>query len=302
MTLPALIILALLGFAANSLLTRGALGGGFLDPMTFMLVRLASGTGVLAIMVRVRSTGRSGRGSWLMAAALAGYAVAFTLAYTRIAAGAGALLLFASVHLTMFTAGLARGERPSARGLIGTALAVIGLVVLTMPGLAAPDLTGALMMIAAGACWGVYSLAGRRSADPLSTTADNFLRATAMSLPVAWIAMETPIITTTGLTLAVVSGGLASGLAYAVWYSVLPRLASWRAALLQLAVPVLTALAAVVILSEPMTSRLWLSLALVIGGIGMSVTETTRPQPPAPARSQSRHTGAARHGDAGDPG
>ncbi len=302
MTQPALITLALLGFAANSLLTRGALGGGLLDPMTFMVVRLVSGTIVLALLVRFRPTGRRGRGSWLMAAALAGYAVAFTLAYTRIAAGAGALLLFAAVHLTMVTAGLARGERPSTRGLIGTALAVVGLVVLTMPGLSAPDPAGALLMLAAGACWGAYSLAGRRSTDPLSTTADNFLRATAMSLPVAWLALETPVITTTGLTLAVVSGGLASGLAYAVWYAALPRLAAWRAALLQLAVPVLTAFAAVVILSEPMTSRLWLSLALVLGGIGMSVTETARPQPPAPARSQSRHTGAARHGDAGDPG
>jgi len=273
-TLPALVVLALLGFAANSLLTRGALSGTLLDPMTFMVVRLASGTVVLALLVRFRTATRSGRGSWLMAAALAGYAVAFTLAYTRIAAGAGALLLFASVHLTMFTAGLVRGERPSPRGLIGTALAIAGLLVLTMPGLAAPDLTGALMMIAAGACWGVYSLAGRRSADPLSTTADNFLRATAMSLPVAWIAMETPTITPTGLTLAVISGGVASGLAYAVWYSVLPRLAAWRAALLQLAVPVITALAAVVILSEPMTPRLLAALALVIGGIGLSHRRT----------------------------
>lgn len=274
MTLPALITLALLGFAANSLLTRGALGGAYLDPMTFMVVRLASGTIVLALLVRFRTTARSGRGSWVMAAALAGYAVAFTLAYTRIAAGAGALLLFASVHLTMFTAGFMRGERPSMRGLFGTALAVLGLLVLTMPGLAAPDVTGALMMIAAGACWGVYSLAGRQSADPLSTTADNFLRATALSLPVAWFVLDAPVVTTTGLTLAIVSGGIASGLAYAVWYSVLPRLAAWRAALLQLAVPVITALAAVVILSEPMTSRLVLALALVIGGIGLSHRRT----------------------------
>ncbi len=274
MALPALITLALLGFAANSLLTRGALGGGYLDPMTFMVVRLASGTIMLALMVRFRTATRSGRGSWLMAVALAGYAVAFTLAYTRIAAGAGALLLFASVHLTMFAAGLTRGERPSPRGLIGTALAVLGLVVLTMPGLAAPDLRGALMMIAAGACWGVYSLAGRRSADPLATTADNFLRATALTLPVAWVALDTPMVSTTGLALAVLSGAVASGLAYAVWYSVLPHLAAWRAALLQLAVPVITAAAAVIVLSEPMTTRLLLALALVIGGIGLSHRRT----------------------------
>lgn len=274
MALPALITLALLGFAANSLLTRGALGGGFLDPLTFMVVRLTSGAAVLLLLVRFRTTPRSGRGSWPMAVALAGYAVAFTLAYARIAAGAGALLLFAAVHLTMFTAGLARGERPSARGLFGTAMAVVGLLVLTMPGLAAPDPGGAVLMIVAGVCWGVYSLAGRRSADPLSTTADNFLRATLLSLPIAWMHLDAPVITTTGLTLAVGSGGLASGLAYAVWYSALPRLAAWRAALLQLAVPVITALAAVIVLAEPLTARLMLALALVIGGIGLSHRRT----------------------------
>lgn len=268
--MPLLTLAALLGFAANSLLTRGALGGGHLDPMAFMVVRLLSGTVVLGLLVWLRPASRAGRGSWLMAAALAGYAVAFTIAYTRIAAGAGALLLFASVHFTMFVSGVARGERPSPRGLIGTALALAGLVVLTLPGLEAPNVTGSLLMVAAGACWGVYSLAGRGSSDPLATTADNFLRATLISLPVAWFAREAPVVTGVGVGLAIVSGAVASGLAYAVWYSVLPRLAAWRAALVQLAVPVLTAVAAVVVLSEPMTSRLLAALALVIGGIGLA--------------------------------
>jgi drug/metabolite transporter (DMT)-like permease len=264
------VALALLGFAANSLLTRAALGGGHLDAMTFMGVRLVSGAVVLAALVWFRTTPRAGRGSWVMAAALAGYAVAFTFAYTRIAAGAGALLLFASVHLTMFVAGLVRGERPSSRGFGGTALAVVGLLVLTMPGLQAPDLVGALLMVAAGACWGLYSLAGRRSTDPLATTADNFARATFLSLPVVWIAIDAPVVTGPGLTMAVLSGSVASGLAYAVWYSVLPHLASWRAALLQLSVPVITASAAVVVLAEPMSARLVTALALVIGGIALT--------------------------------
>lgn len=270
MTLLPLVAIALAGFAANSLLTRAALGGGQLDPITFMVVRLLSGAIVLTAIVSFRTATRSGRGSWLMALMLAGYAVTFTLAYTRIPAGAGALLLFAAVHLTMFVAGLMRGERPSPRGLAGTALAVAGLVVLTMPGFEAPDLRGAALMVAAGACWGVYSLEGRRSTDPLATTADNFRRALLVSLPVALLARESTTVTTSGLVMAIVSGGLASGLAYAIWYSVLPRLASWRAALLQLAVPVITAAAAVVVLSEPMTMRLIAALALVISGIALT--------------------------------
>lgn len=273
--MPVLVVVALLGFSANSLLTRGALGGGYLDPMTFMVVRLASGAAMLALLVRLRSAARTGRGSWLMAAALAGYAVAFTLAYTRIAAGAGALLLFAAVHLTMLLSGLRGGERPAARGLLGTALAIIGLLVLTLPGLGAPNPAGAALMIAAGACWGVYSLMGRHSADPLATTSDNFLRATALGLPAAWLTQDIAVVTPAGIGLAVASGAMASGVAYAIWYAVLPHLPAWRAALVQLAVPVLTAFAAGLILSEPVTLRLLTALALVVGGIGVA-TQTGR--------------------------
>jgi len=269
-TLLLLLCLALVGFAANSLLTRGALHGGHMDPMTFMVVRLVSGAAMLALLVRLRHTPRTGRGSWLMAAALAGYALAFTLAYTRIAAGAGALLLFAAVHLTMFASGITRGERPSAHALLGTAVAVVGLLVLTMPGWQAPDVVGAVLMVTAGACWGVYSLAGRGGTDPLATTADNFVRATVLCLPVAWLMLDAPVVTRTGLGLAVVSGAVASGLAYAIWYSVLPHLAAWRAALLQLAVPVITAVAAVFVLSEPLTSRVIVAVVLVVGGIGIA--------------------------------
>ncbi len=270
MSLVPLAAIALAGFAANSLLTRAALGGGHLDPMSFMTVRLLSGAVVLTALVSFRTAPRTGSGSWLMALMLAGYAVTFTLAYTRIAAGAGALLLFAAVHLTMFAAGLIAGERPSTRGLAGTLLAILGLVVLTMPGLAAPNLRGALLMVVAGICWGVYSLEGRRSTDPLATTADNFRRALLVSVPVALLVREPITLTTSGVAMAILSGGIASGLAYAIWYSVLPRLASWRAALLQLAVPVITAAAAVVILAEPMTMRLVAALMLVTSGIALA--------------------------------
>lgn len=173
-----LLLCALVGFSANSLLTRGALGGGHLDPMAFMMIRLASGAVMLAALVSWHGGHRWRRGSWGMALALGTYAVAFTLAYTRIAAGAGALLLFGAVHLTMFGAGLWRGERPSVRQWIGTALAAGGLTVLTAPGWQSPDPIGAMLMLTAGTAWGLYSLAGRQRADPLATTADNFARAT----------------------------------------------------------------------------------------------------------------------------
>ena len=286
-----LTILALLGFATNSLLTRAAIRGDHLDAWTFMVVRLITGAIMLWVLKTTsevvfktaheklpqRSFSLSARGSWLMAIWLAGYAVLFTLAYVRIEAGPGALLLFGSVQLTMFGAALARGETLSVRHGIGVALALAGFLVLTLPGLSAPDPWGAVLMAGAGACWGAYSLAGRGATDPLGATAHNFLRAAVIGVVVALAvgslgAKYTP----TGLALATASGAFASGLAYAAWYAVLPALPVWRAATVQLAVPVLTALAATIVLNEQMTWRLSASMVLVIAGIGLATTSRVR--------------------------
>jgi drug/metabolite transporter (DMT)-like permease len=262
---------ALTGFSANSLLTRAAITGGHLDPWTFMGVRLLTGALALWLVLRVRAASRTGvageRGSWAMAAWLGGYAVLFTVAYTRIDAGPGALILFGSVQLTMFFTALVRGERLSPAQWLGVGLAVTGLLVLTLPGLTAPDPIGAALMAGAGACWGAYSLAGKRAADPLAVTGDNFVRAAAaVTLIVIALRPDGPV-STTGVVLATLSGAIASGMAYAAWYAVLPSLPAWRAATIQLAVPVLTAAAAAVLLSESVSARLLTAMVLVVAGI-----------------------------------
>ena len=264
---------ALTGFAANSLLTRAGLGAGLIDAGTFTGLRLASGALTLLLLARVRGGGRASArgGSWLAAAALAGYAIAFTLAYARIGAGIGALLLFGAVQITMIGTGLVRGERPARLDWMGLGLAVTGLVILTRPGLAAPDPTGAALMAAAGACWGVYSLLGRRRADPLGATTGNFLRATLFGAAFAALLWSSRHVTHTGAFLAIASGSLASGVGYTFWYAALPALAAWRAAIVQLLVPVVTAAAAVVLLGEPVTSRLVVAMACVVGGVGLTV-------------------------------
>jgi len=273
---------ALFGFAANSLMTRAAIRGHHLDAWTFMVVRLVTGAIMLAILVAAqttrpqRSCSVSGRGSWLMSLWLAGYAVLFTLAYVRIDAAPGALLLFGSVQLTMFAAALARGETLSPRHGIGVALSLVGFLVLTLPGLSAPDPAGAVLMAGAGACWGAYSLAGRGATDPLAVTADNFLRAAAIGVVIAMPIGMTGPYTATGLALAAASGALASGLAYAAWYAVLPRLPVWRAATIQLSVPVLTALGATLLLHERLTWRLGASMVLVVVGIGLATANRGR--------------------------
>lgn len=270
----ALVTFTLVGFAANSLLTRAAITGQHLDPWIFMLVRLLTGTITLAALVRLRRAPSRDRGSWLMALALAAYAVLFTLAYVRIAVGPGALLLFGSVQLTMFAAAHAHGERLSPTQWAGVALALAGFLVLTLPGLTAPDPFGAALMAAAGISWGVYSLVGRRSGDPLSVTADNFLRASGIVL-VATLAvgLRGPY-SATGFALAAASGAVASALAYAAWFAVLPLLPVWRAATMQLSVPVLTALGAVLLLREPIHLRLTGAMALTVLGIWLTTNRT----------------------------
>jgi drug/metabolite transporter (DMT)-like permease len=266
-------------FAANSLLTRGALGHGLIDAPSFTIVRLATGAIALALLLQVARTRVTAKaaaaprenGSWMSGFWLAGYAVAFTLAYVRIGASVGALLLFGAVQATMIGVGIARGERLGARDWFALALASSGLVWLTLPGATAPDVIGAALMMAAGACWGAYSIAGRGSRDPLGATAGNFWRAAVLAAIALGFSTRPSSATAGGLALATASGAIASGVGYTIWYTVLPALGAWRAALLQLTVPVLTGLAAAVILGENLNQRLLISAFLVGLGVWLSI-------------------------------
>jgi len=267
---------ALIGFAANSLLCRAALGTGAIDAWSFTAVRLGSGALALALLARgAASRAAPARaGSLASALALYVYAGAFSLAYLRLHSGTGALVLFASVQATMIGWSVARGARPSAGERVGFALAFAGLVVLTLPGATLPDPLGLGLMALAGVGWGVYSLRGRSSgAPPLLATRANFARSVPLAFGalVAALVLGAPHATPRGLLLAVASGALASGLGYALWYQALPRLSAVRAALVQLLVPVLVAVAGVLLLAEPVTTRLWIAGPLVLGGVAFAV-------------------------------
>ena len=271
---------ALAGFAANSLLTRAAVGPHLIDPVSFSEVRLASGA--LTLLALQRLTGRSsavGRtwDSLIGAAALAVYAFAFAFAYARIDAGTGALVLFGGVQLTMLTWSVVSGERSGALEWIGLATAAAGLVVLTHPGSTAPDHRGAALMASAGAAWGIYTLRGRGAGDPLARTATSFLWAAIAGAAVVALLAGGVLVSGRGVLLATVSGAIASGVGYTLWYVALPSLTAFRAALLQLMVPVLTALAAVPLLGEHISRRLVWASALVLGGIAIAALAKARP-------------------------
>jgi len=271
--------LALAGFAANSLLCRAAIGGGAIDPQAFTLIRIVSGSVMLVLLAR----GRKGRRDWVSAFALALYAVAFAFAYRGLSAGTGALLLFGSVQLTMIVVALVRGERPGALEWLGYALALAGLLWLVAPGVHAPPLIAAVLMAAAGASWGAYTLRGRGAQDPLADTASNFV----LAVPFALAAFAVPgprHFTWPGAGLAIASGALASGVGYALWYRALPSLSRSRAATLQLAAPAIAAVLGVVFLGETPTPRLFVAGALLLGGIGLAVRKKAASSTPDAAR------------------
>jgi drug/metabolite transporter (DMT)-like permease len=268
----ALTTLALTAFAGNSLLCRLALKHTAIDAGSFTTVRLVSGALVLWLLVRTgRSAQATGAGNWLSALALFAYAAGFSFAYVSLPAATGALLLFGAVQATMIGVGLWKGERFKRLQLVGFLLAFAGIVGLLLPGLSAPPLGGSVLMLGAGAAWGVYSLRGRGAGDPTRVTAGNFLRAAPMALALSLLMLQTASLDTAGLWYALASGALTSGIGYAIWYAVLPALQATTAATLQLSVPVLAALGGIVFLGEAVTLRLALASAAILGGIALVV-------------------------------
>ncbi|MGH8137474.1 MAG: DMT family transporter [Steroidobacteraceae bacterium] len=269
-------VLAMLAFASNSILCRMALGGTHIDPATFTSVRLVTGAATMWILVRM-SRGRLGKaGDWGSAFALLVYAVAFSFAYVGVTTGTGALLLFGAVQLIMISAGLIAGERFNPRIALGWILAAAGVAILVFPGVTAPPLREAVMMLGAGVAWGVYSLRGRRSDDALRDTAGNFVRAAPGALLISAILWTHRSWDPAGAILAALSGSLASGLGYAAWYTALPRLSAIAAGNAQLSVPVIAAFGGVVLFGEAVTPRLMVSSVLVLGGIALALRQSTR--------------------------
>lgn len=270
---------AMLAFAANSLLCRLALQRGEIDPVSFAGIRLVSGAIVLAVIVRFRSERPApGHADWLAAAMLFAYVAFFSFAYLTLSAGTGALILFGAVQLTMFSVGLRSGEKFGSVAWLGLALAVAGLVYLVSPGIAAPPFVGAALMAIAGVAWGVYSLRGRGVADPLAATAGNFARAAplALLLSVLFITNARAYANEAGVALAIASGALTSGIGYVIWYAALSKLTAMRAATVQLSVPLIAAFGGVAFLSEAITPRLAAASATILGGIAMVLTSKSR--------------------------
>ncbi|MEN3369614.1 MAG: hypothetical protein V7609_1757 [Verrucomicrobiota bacterium] len=261
----------MVAFAGNSLLCRVALKQTSIDAASFTFIRIASGALALWLIVKIRGASPQKAGSWFSAAALFAYAAGFSFAYITLPAGTGALLLFGAVQATMIFWSLRRGETMDLRQRFGLALALAGLVMLVFPGLSAPPLVGSILMIAAGISWGVYSLRGKNAGHATATTAGNFLRAAPLAAILSLAFLPWARVDRAGAGYAMMSGALASGVGYAIWYMALPGLRGASAASVQLVVPVFAALGGILFLGEQITLRFLFASIAVLGGIGLVV-------------------------------
>lgn len=268
---------SLVAFAANSLLCRLALGAATIDAASFSTVRLLSGAVMLMLLSRLsgRRTVET-QGSWRSGAALSLYAITFSFAYVLLSTGTGALILFGSVQATMIIAGLVSGERPTALEWLGLLIALAGLVYLVIPGVSSPSLAGAALMAAAGFFWGVYSLQSRGAGNPIRMTTGNFIRAVPLAMAASMIMFPMVHLSLSGVLIAALSGGVASGLGYVVWYAALRGMTSSLAATVQLVVPFLAATGGVLFLSETVSTRLVLSGCGILGGVGLAIAGRSR--------------------------
>jgi drug/metabolite transporter (DMT)-like permease len=271
-----LTLIAMSAFAGNSLLCRLALRQTGIDAASFTFIRLISGAIALWLIVNIRKGTSQKAGSWPSALALFAYAAAFSFAYVNLSAGTGALLLFGAVQATMIIWGLWKGERLGGRQWIGLTFALSGLVALLLPGLSAPPVGGSILMLGAGIAWGVYSLRGKAAGDPIYATAGNFLRAVPLAAGLSIALLPWATLDRAGIGCAMLSGAIASGVGYAIWYAALPGLKAASAATVQLSVPVFAAAGGIIFLGESITLRFLFASVAVLGGIALVVIEERR--------------------------
>ena len=275
---PALLtVVAMLAFAANSVLCRLALGGGAIDAASFTSIRIIAGAIILILLTARGSIPISWQPpAWQSVVSLFLYMVFFSFAYLTLAAGTGALVLFGAVQLTMFIVAMRQGELFSLTSWFGLALAIAGLIYLVSPGVTAPDPIGAALMTIAGVAWGVYSLLGRGVKNPLQATMSNFIYTLPLAIIITLVFMNDINTSQYGIALAVMSGAIASGCGYTIWYAALPRLTASSAATVQLTVPAIAAIGGVIFLSEDITPRLIVASIATLGGVALVLTQRTK--------------------------
>ncbi len=272
-------VIAMLAFAGNSVLCRLALAGQEIDAGSFTVIRLLSGAVTFLFLLNFSGKTKPilNYGSWSASFMLFVYAATFSFAYLMLDTGTGALILFGIVQLTMITANLIAGIKMRMIEWSGVILSIAGFVYLVLPQVSQPSIIGTFLMAIAGVAWGIYTLLGKTSREPLLDTASNFIRTLPLLVILALASLSIIDISSFGIVLAVVSGVFASALGYALWYKVLKDLTTVEASVVQLSVPVLAAVGGLLFTEEPITLRLVFASMLVLGGISLIVLNKHKP-------------------------
>ena len=260
---------SLIAFAGNSILCKLALGQNRLDAASFTIIRLLSGIIVLLLISKIfgRKSNPTKNKNWISSAALFLYAVNFSYAYISLDTGTGALILFGAVQITMILASLIFGNKLHLVEWIGIASACLGFIYLVQPSLTTPSLTGFILMTVAGIAWGIYTLRGKGSKQAIQDSASNFFYTLPFVVTLLIIEFNNTNLSRSGIVLAIVSGAVASGMGYTVWYMTVKRLSTLQASVVQLLVPVIAAVGGVIFAQESISMRLILSSIAILGGI-----------------------------------
>ena len=285
--------ITLVAFAANSVLCRWALMDQTIDPLSFSIVRIISGALTLLILLTLSSHSKPREElvnndksvttklklpfQFASILSLLVYMFGFSFAYLELGAGLGALVLFVAVQFTMIAAHLLTGNRMSLLEWCGCLLSVSGLVYLLMPtdSTSSPDITSIILMALAGVGWGIYTLAGKKSTNALQSTTANFAFSSLVLLVLLSLLVVIPNVaskislTEQGLLYAILSGSVASGVGYSLWYYVVKKLDTVVASIAQLSVPVIATLGGVLLLSEPVTMQFIISSTVILLGISL---------------------------------
>ncbi|MFH4592437.1 DMT family transporter [Vibrio alginolyticus] len=265
--------IAMLAFAANSLLCRLALAEGLIDAGSFTLIRLISGAVILIAMLVVRGQWKTGRPTsrfrFFAGVALFGYAALFSFAYLQLATGTGALLLFGAVQLTLLAIYWWQGERFQFLEIIGIGLSIVGFVWLMLPSATRPNISSALLMLISGVCWAAFTALGKQAPSPSSGITWGFIAASIIGVLLSPLILSSIHLSWSGVLLAIASGAIASGLGYTLWYQVMRKLSLLQAAVSQLSVPAIALLLGTVVLHEPLSLHTLLTSGIILGGIAL---------------------------------
>ena len=275
-----LVNLATLTWATNMVLGRWLRDS--IGPLTLAAARYTTAAVLLAALLQRRPPDdrRLGRDGWLLLGmALSGVAIFTPTLYLglRMTTAVNATLINGLGPLvTGVLAALLIQERMSGRQVVGAIVGLAGVIVLIPGGSlsswqAMRGSAGDLVVLAAVALWGLYSVLGRqvmRYRSPLSATAFSaFLGLPFLLLAAAWEMRTVPVDLTPQLLLAVLYIGVAPGvIGFLSWNAGVRRLGPSGAMVFYNTLPLYGALLGYLVLGEPIGPSHLLGGALIVGG------------------------------------